>query len=325
MRLRAIAGAAVLAVVIWRLGTGPFVDGLRTITGWSLLATAGIAIATTACSAWRWQLIARRLGAYIPLRSAIAACYRSQFLNTALPGGVLGDVHRAVRQGRAAGDVGLGLRAVVWERTAGQVVQIAIALVVLVVMPSPVRTAMPLVLAASAAVVAIAALLVRHLGGRASRWGRVTRAAATDIRGALLARSAWPGISAASTVTVAGHAATLLLAARVAGSTASTTRLLPLVVLILLAMAIPANFGGWGPREGVAAWSFAAAGFDARVGVAVATVYGVLVTVAVLPGAGVLAWEWLRRRQQASVHARVSEWAAAAVQPAVRPEGSAGG
>jgi hypothetical protein len=42
------------------------------------------------------------------------ACYRSQFPNTTLPSGVLGDVHRAVRPGRDVGDENRALRAVAW-------------------------------------------------------------------------------------------------------------------------------------------------------------------------------------------------------------------
>jgi hypothetical protein len=53
-------------------------------------------------------------------------------------------------------------------------------------------------------------------------------------------------------------------------------------------MAIPANVGGWGPREGVAAWAFGTAGLGADLGVSTAVVYGVMGLVANLPGAGVL-------------------------------------
>ena len=56
---------------------------------------------------------------------------------------------------------------------------------------------------------------------------------------------------------------------------------------MLLAAALP-NVGGWGPREGVTAWAFAAAGLGASLGVATAVVYGVMVFVATLPGAAVL-------------------------------------
>ncbi len=53
-------------------------------------------------------------------------------------------------------------------------------------------------------------------------------------------------------------------------------------------MGVPANVGGFGPREGVAAWAFGAAGLTATEGVATAVVYGALVLVASLPGAAVL-------------------------------------
>jgi len=65
------------------------------------------------------------------LRDAVGLYYRSQFFNTVLPGGVVGDVQRAVTQGRDAGNVAQGARAVVIERTMGQVVQIALAVIVL--------------------------------------------------------------------------------------------------------------------------------------------------------------------------------------------------
>jgi glycosyltransferase 2 family protein len=45
--------------------------------------------------------------------------------------------------------------------------------------------------------------------------------------------------------------------------------MLPLALLVLLGAALP-NIGGWGPREGVTAWAFAAAGLGASLGVATA-------------------------------------------------------
>jgi hypothetical protein len=64
--------------------------------------------------------------------------------------------------------------------------------------------------------------------------------------------------------------------------------LLPLALLVLVAMGVPANVAGWGPREGTAAWAFGAAGLGADQGVAIAVSYGVLALVASLPGAAVL-------------------------------------
>src|SRR4029453_929025 len=125
------------------------------------LAATSITLLTTVVSAWRWTIVARGLGVGIPLPTAIAAYYRSQFLNTALPGGVLGDVHRGVRHGQDVGDVGRGLRAVMWERGAGQAVQAALTVGVLLVLASPVRSAMPTVLAVGALVALGGVLIIR--------------------------------------------------------------------------------------------------------------------------------------------------------------------
>jgi glycosyltransferase 2 family protein len=298
---RLLGGAAIIGVLVWRLGTGPFLAGIRTIDWWSLVAAAGIGLVTTVCCAWRWSLVARGLGVAIPLRVAVAAYYRSQFLNTTLPGGVLGDVHRAVRHGQDVGDVGRGLRAVAWERSAGQVVQVVLAMIMLLLVPSPVRSSMPVVASVVVACALGVVLLARARppGGR-SLWARTVRTAAADLRDVLLARRAWPGIVLASVVVVAGHTATFLIAARTAGSTASPVRMLPLALLVLLAMAVPANIAGWGPREGVAAWAFGVAGLGAAQGVATAVVYGVIVLVASLPGAVVLFAGWLHRDSRAA-------------------------
>ena len=118
------------------------------------------------------------------------------------------------------------------------------------------------------------------------------RAAGADLRG-VLARRAWPGIVAASVVVVAGHTADVPDRRPGRRVTAPPDRLLPLALLALLGMAVPANIGGWGPREGVTAWLFAAAGLGAAQGLATAVAYGVLVLVASLPGALVLVSGWV--------------------------------
>ncbi len=125
---------------------------------------------------------------------------------------------------------------------------------------------------------------------------RLVRTMAADLRAGPLARHAWPGVVLASVLVVTGHVATFVIAARAVGSTTSISHLVPLAMLVLMAMAVPLNIGGWGPREGVAAWAFAAAGLGADRGVAAATVYGVLVFAACLPGAAVLVVGALRRR-----------------------------
>lgn len=307
----AIAAVA-LGVVIWRLGTGPFIAGLKAVDGRALLAVAAVVLVTTLCSAWRWTIVARGLGVPISLPAAVAAYYRAVFLNLTLPSGVAGDVHRAVTHGREVNDVGRALRAVVWERGAGQVVQVVLAISVLLVFPSPMRSSMPFV-AVAAVTVAAGVVLVARVRGGTSRWVRVRNAVVSDIRDGVLRRGALPLVVFASIVVAVGHVAVFLIAARTAGTTSPLSRLLPLALLALLATALP-NIGGWGPREGVTAWVFAAAGLGAGLGAATAVAYGVLVLAASLPGAFVLVAGWLRPRRAA----RQKGW-----RSVFRPEGIA--
>jgi glycosyltransferase 2 family protein len=151
-----------------------------------------------------------------------------------------------------------GTAPVVVERTVGQVVQVVATAAVLLVGPLPI--------AALAAGLLVVAALIR-----------------------------WPVVVLASLLAAAGHVVVFLVAARAAGTDASLVELLPLALVVLLAAAIPLNVAGWGPREGAAAWAFAAAGLGAGQGATVAVVYGVLALVATLPGAvlltrGVVPW-----------------------------------
>jgi GTP cyclohydrolase II len=296
--LRLAAGVIVLWFLVRQLGAAPFEDGLRAVTWQAVVAAVTLTVLTTVCSAWRWRVVARALGADIDLPGATGAYYRSLFLNSVLPGGILGDVHRAVAHGRRAGDVAQGVRAVAWERLCGQVIQAVVTAVVLLTLPSPVRPALPYVLAGIAGVAGCAVLVVRVAAHRGqSRPARAARAIAADLRRGLLVAGVWPQVTLASLLVVAGHTATFVVAARVAGSTAPLGELIALLMVVQIAAGIPLSIGGWGPREGIAAWAFAAAGLGAANGVTAATLYAVLMLASVAPGAGLLLRDAVRRRR----------------------------
>jgi glycosyltransferase 2 family protein len=254
------------------------------------------AVSTVACS-WRWRLLARELAVDLPVWTAVAACYRAQFLNTVLPGGVLGDVHRGVVHARETGETGRSLRAVGWERFAGQVVQAAVAVCVLALVPSPARPLVPWLLLGLAVTGAAVTVLVVPVPELDTWWSRAARVVRDDVRTALLVRRAWPGVVAASLVALAGHVTTYVLAARAVGVAAPVTTLIPLALAVLVVAGVPVNLAGWGPREGMAAWAFAAAGLGAGTGLATAVAFGAMVLVANLPGALVLiGWRSRERR-----------------------------
>ncbi len=51
--VRAAAGAAILAVLVWRVGLGPFVTGLRQVGPVPVAAALSVGVLTTWCCAWR--------------------------------------------------------------------------------------------------------------------------------------------------------------------------------------------------------------------------------------------------------------------------------
>ncbi len=276
---------SVVAILAWRLGAGPFLDGLRLVDARILTIALVVGAGTTLCAAHRWRLVATGLGTRIDLPAAIAASYRAQFLNAALPGGVLGDVHRGLRLGHEDGHRARGLRAVAWDRALGQGVQVALTVAAVAVLPDPFGLRGPTIALLVTVVVVAACLATR----------RLRTILLTDLRSLATGRRGI-GIVVASTAAVAGYVTMFLAAAWAAGVQASVELLVPIALLVLVAMAVPVNVAGWGPREGVAVWAFAHAGLDASTGLTVAVVYGVMSIVATLPGVVVLAADSSPRR-----------------------------
>jgi hypothetical protein len=166
----------------------------------------------------------------------------------------------ATLPGGVVGDVHRGVqhgwRGVVWDRVLGQAVQVGL----------------------------VAALLLPG----AWRWGGLAVVALVVAAGGRLLM-----LSALST---AGHLVVFVVAAESVGVSMSPGMLVSVGALVLLGAAVPLNVAGWGPREGVAAWAFAAYGSTAATGLAVSVTFGVLAMVATLPGLLVLAPPFGRSR-----------------------------
>ena len=73
---RLLVAAMVLAVLVWRLGTNPFLNGIRTVTPGAVAAAAGLVVLTTVCSAWRWKIVARGLGVELPMPKGVVRVYK---------------------------------------------------------------------------------------------------------------------------------------------------------------------------------------------------------------------------------------------------------
>src|SRR5262249_27611536 len=79
---------------------------------------------------------------------------------------------------------------------------------------------------------------------------RAARAVFADLRHGLLAPDVWPRLTLASMLVVAGHTATFVIAARVAGCTAPLGELVALLMVVQTAVVIPLSIGGGGGGGG---------------------------------------------------------------------------
>ena len=285
-------GAGIVVVVATALvvGVGPFLHGIAAISPPAVAAAFVLIAVATAAAAWRWRVVAAGFGLPLPWRDAFGAYYRSQFLNAVLPGGVVGDVHRAYAHGRTHEQVGAAARAVAAERVFGQAVQLALTLAVLVPLVA-VRSEWgaslaPVVWGAGA----LAGIVVAAVGIAAAvpRARRLLQREYRMLRPLLVRPVALVAIVLASLVVVAAHVALFLVAAAATGLSADPRGLVAAALVVLAASALAFNVGGWGPREAAAGAAFALAGLGGAAGVATSTAFGVLALLAVAPGAFVL-------------------------------------
>jgi uncharacterized membrane protein YbhN (UPF0104 family) len=289
---RVVVGTGILIAVIAQVGTGPLLRGLLSLDGRTIGLALLLAAVATAAAAWRWRLIATRLGVELRWSTAVGMYYQSQFLNTVLPGGIVGDFHRAVIHGQSAESVRQTARSVAIERTAGQVVQLALALTVLAWLGAEFEGYLIGTLAIGLGIIVVALLVTVALSARGRR---ALRHEGRQLRAGLGSARVSAQVVIASVVVIACHVATFAIATAAVGESVPPGRMLSLAFVVLLGASIPLNIGGWGPREGIAGGAFALAGFGAAAGVAASTLFGALVIISVAPGAIVAVVSAVRR------------------------------
>ncbi len=313
--LRLLASLALLGVLALWLDTSAIIAEIRGLSLYWVVLGLTLTLPQVAISAWRWRLTARLLDIRLPWRAALGDYYLATFLNQVLPGGVMGDAARAWRHARASGQRAAALRAVIIERTSGQLVLAVMAGATLLApiwhqpldafsnsllnsgADQPLSAGAWLggafLLSALVLFLAVGLLLKRtpHKPMRPfktrdkGRFFRLFNGLGHDLHRTLLSPRAWPRQLSGSTLVVCSYVAVFVCAARAIGSELPLATLLALIPPILLAMSIPLSVAGWGLREGAAALIWAGVGLAPAQGVAISVAYGVLVLVSSLPGA----------------------------------------
>ena len=290
-----LALSGLLLVFLWHLSGDRVLERLEGADlGWVM---AGLGCATVAlfAAALRWRFTARLIGAELDYGRAVREFYLATFLNSILPGGVVGDAIRAYRHGKRMpdepGSMGRAVRTVVIERLANQTVVCLCMLVSLSMwpwLPGAFESAHiwgPPVAAAAligSILLTIAIFARRRGGGVVERFLR-------DVRQALLTPHTFIaqlglGLAVTGTCVVMFYCA-----ARAVHEPLSVFHLIALVPGALLAMSIPISVGGWGLREASAVTLWTMAGLSPGAALASSILYGILSLLGALPGAVFLA------------------------------------
>jgi len=278
--LKISVSLAVLGMLLWWSDPAAVATQLHGADPtWIIVALASLTLATLSM-ARRWQLVARCFDITLGYRVALREYYLAQLINTALPGGVAGDVTRAVRL-RGTSGLSRAAQSVAAERLLGQLALLGLMgggfAVALVISGGP---HWAWVAWGVLAVLLAAALVVFALARSRTATGRFLRAALGGLR--------CPEIVVHGIITTLCLILGFYAATRAVGTAIPPSGWATLIPLVLCAMLIPLSVGGWGWRESAAAALFPLVGAQASAGIAAGIAYGVVAFIAVLPGALIL-------------------------------------
>lgn len=280
--LAKLAGSALLlGALIWWVDLEAVLNRLKAAdAGWLILSLSALLL-TTASMARRWQMTARICGIELSYGTALREYYVAQFLNSVLPGGVIGDVGRAVRLRDRAGLARAG-QSVLAERLTGQFAMFGILAIGLLIagrdLELTVRPGWGMLFLIGGG---CAAALMAWIAMRAHASREFLRVQAKVIRN--------PAIVAHAVVGAGLLIVSLYAATRATGSILPPEAWLTVLPLIFCAMLVPLSVAGWGWREGAAAALFPLVGLSSNAGVAAGICYGAVMLISTLPALGFIA------------------------------------
>lgn len=278
--IKFVVSIGLVALVFW------WVDGadvLWRLSGvsipWMTLGVVALSAATFSM-ARRWQIVAAHLGLHLSFWASLREYYLGSFINQVVPGGVTGDIARAVRA-RHGANLRTAALSVALERFLGQVavfLVLAFGLAFALILPGGI--AWPKVAwVLPAGVLTLACASVFFLRGN----GVLHRFTRQSLR--LLPR---PELICHGALVCACLFLGFYACARAVGILIPPAGWMTLIPLILCAMLVPISIGGWGWREGSAATLFPLIGADPSAGVAAGITYGGASLLAALPAVAIL-------------------------------------
>ena len=263
--LRVVAGAALLALVIWYVDPRSLARSLAGVDPWLFAAAVGVAILSNVVSALRWSAIARNLNLSAKVPVVLLMYFRAVTANMMLPGSLVsGDVLRSYQLSRLGNPLPMAAWSVFLDRFSGLWVLCAMSAL----------GAFGLGWWGYAAILA-AAFAVPLLPVPLPRAGRA-RELALNLRKArpVLVASAGPSLLVQVLAAV-----TLWVCALSIGLSVSYALMLAAAAPIFIMAALPIGVAGFGAREAAAVAVLGMAGVPGEQAFLVGLLYGLAAVV----------------------------------------------
>ena len=254
--LRVVAGAALLALVIWYVDPRSLARSLAGVDPWLFAAAVGVAILSNVASALRWGAIARRLELSFSTKNILLMYARAITANMMLPGSLVsGDVLRSYQLSRLGNPLATSAWSVFLDRFSGLWILCAMSAL----------AALGLGLWGYAAILAAAFVLPL-----------LPIPLPNNLQKArpILLRSAWY-----SCVVQLLAAGTLWVCAQSIGLGVSYALMLAAAAPIFIMAALPIGIAGFGAREAAAVAVLGMAGVPAEQAFLVGLLYGLAAVV----------------------------------------------
>jgi uncharacterized membrane protein YbhN (UPF0104 family) len=277
--MRHLVPLLLIVILAMRVGSEPFLRAGLVLRPGPIAAALLLGLVSTTAQALRWRAVAKAYGgaAGLTRSRAVRECYRSAFLNTALPGGLAGDAVRVWRRRadheRQEDHRTQGRRRVLRSAAVAVVVERAVGTMLLLLAAAAAAFSVDRALAPLFLALALAATAVAVIG-----LARLPRRARLIVLG-------WSLLVLTSLTTKFAVAAAAL------GTVHGIGNVLALAVFLLAGGSVPLGFAGFGPREAAAAYAFTVLGLSAAAGVATSAGFGLLAVVSVLPGAPLILFD----------------------------------
>ncbi|MDZ7338464.1 MAG: flippase-like domain-containing protein [candidate division KSB1 bacterium] len=321
--LKVLVSAALVALIIWRIGLDRLRESLSGVNPWWLGAAAVVFTASNLLGAVQWAMLLRARGIGLSLRQVVGYYFVGLFLNNFLIGYVGGDAFRVFDAARASGNTAGAVSSVLFDRLVGFATLTSVAVVAAVAWHHYSGHATSLTIAGGVLILWVLVLLfffsrrfarpIVYVFNRVLPLGLKNRAKQVydQVNEYRHQRALLGQVLALSLVVQLLRIGVHYLTALALGVRVSFAFFLVFVPIIAFLASLPISVGGIGVREQSGVLLFTRVGVPEAAAVAMQFLAYLVGVIATVPGGVILSL----RREQSRAAAQAGRWRPSAAAP----------